>query len=279
MSTNANKSEPQNLKREHKIVSQEEWIAARKKLLKKEKEATRLSDQLSAKRRKLPWVKIRKNYFFDAPGGKVTLADLFAGRNQLFVQHFMFGPDWQEGCPSCSFMADHVDGALPHLAARDVTMVAVSRAPLAKIEAFKKRMGWRFNWVSSHGGDFNADFHVSFTKKELAQGKVNYNYTMQEFPSAEAPGLSVFYKDTAGNVFHTYSTYGRGVDVLMGTYRILDLVPKGRDEDQLSFAMEWVRYHDRYGTNQFADADKPYWPETASPSSATCCCEPAEARK
>jgi predicted dithiol-disulfide oxidoreductase (DUF899 family) len=209
----------------------------------------------------------------------VTLADLFAGRSQLVIQHFMFGPDWQEGCPSCSFMADHTDGMLPHLAARDVTMVAVSRAPLAKIEAFKKRMGWRFKWVSSNGGDFNADFHVSFTEKELAQGKVNYNYTMQEFPSAEAPGLSVFYKDAAGDVFHTYSTYGRGVDVLMGTYRILDLVPKGRDEDHLEFSMAWVRYHDRYGTNEFADADKPYWPETASPSSASCGCESTEARK
>jgi predicted dithiol-disulfide oxidoreductase (DUF899 family) len=279
MSTNAKMSEPQNLKQEHNIVSQEEWLAARKKLLKKEKESTRLLDQLSAERRKLPWMKIKKNYVFDAPGGKVTLADLFAGRSQLVIQHFMFGPDWQEGCPSCSFMADHTDGMLPHLAARDTTMVAVSRAPLAKIEAFKKRLGWRFNWVSSNGGDFNADFHVFFTEKELAQGIVNYNYTMQEFPSAEAPGLSVFYQDPGGDVFHTYSTYGRGVDVLMGTYRFLDLVPKGRDEDHLEFSMAWVRYHDRYGTNEFADADKPYWPETASPSSASCGCESAEARK
>jgi predicted dithiol-disulfide oxidoreductase (DUF899 family) len=278
MSTNANKTEPQNLKRDHNIVSPEEWIAARKELLKKEKEATRLSDAVSAERRQLPWVKVNKNYVFDAPGGKVTLADLFAGRTQLVIQHFMFGPDWQEGCPSCSFMADHVDGALPHLAARDVTMAAVSRAPMAKIEAFKKRMGWRFQWVSSFGGDFNADFQVSFTEEELARGQVNYNYTMQEFPSAEAPALSVFYKDADGGIFHTYSTYGRGVEVLMGTYRILDLVPKGRDEDHLSFEMEWVRHHDRYGTNQFADADRPYWPETASPSSASCCCESAEAR-
>ena len=218
-------SEPQNLKREHNIVSQEEWISARQELLKKEKESVRLRDQLSAERRKLPWAKVKKNYVFDAPGGKVTLADLFAGRNQLVIYHFMFGPDWQEGCPSCSFVSDHLDGALPHLAARDVTMVIVSRAPLAKIEAFKKRMGWRFKWVSSYGGDFNADFHVSFTEEEIAQGKVNYNYTMQEFPSAEAPGLSVFYKDAAGGVFHTYSTYGRRVELLMGTYRILDLVP------------------------------------------------------
>jgi len=269
-------SESRDLKEKHKIVSQKEWIAARKELLKKEKEATRLRDKLAAERRELPWVKVDKNYVFDAPGGKVTLADLFAGRRQLVIQHFMFGPDWQEGCPSCSYMADHTDGMLPHLAARDVTMVAVSRAPLAKIEAFKKRLGWHFKWVSSNGSDFNSDFHVSFSKEELAQGKVNYNFTMQEFPSAEAPGLSVFYKDDAGDVFHTYSIYGRGVETVMGTYRILDMVPKGRDEDQLSFAMEWVRHHDKYGTNDFADADRPYWPDTAEPSSANCGCEPGK---
>jgi predicted dithiol-disulfide oxidoreductase (DUF899 family) len=276
MSATTHASAPRKAQRDHKIVSQKEWIAARKELLKKEKEVTHLSDQLSAERRKLPWVKIEKNYVFDAPGGKVTLADLFAGRNQLVIQHFMFGPDWQEGCPSCSFMADHTDGMLPHLAARDVTMVAVSRAPMAKIAAFKKRMGWHFQWVSSQGNDFNHDFHVSFTEEELAQGKVNYNFTMQEFPSAEAPGISVFNKDASGDVFHTYSTYGRGVDVLMGTYRVLDLVPKGRDEDHLDFSMEWVRHHDKYGTNEFADADRPYWPETASPSSATCGCPSTE---
>jgi len=270
MSTKAKVTE--NLEREHTIVSREKWVAARKVLLEKEKESVRLLDQLSAERRQLPWVKIDKNYTFDAPDGKVALADLFAGRSQLVVFHFMFGPDWQEGCPSCSFVSDHFDGPLPHLAARDVTLVAVSRAPLAKIEPFKKRMGWRFRWVSSYGSDFNADFHVSFTEEEMAQGQVNYNYTMQEFPSAEAPGLSVFYKDADGVVFHTYSTYGRGVELLMGTYRILDLVPKGRDEDQLGFAMEWVRYHDRYSTNAFADADKPYWPENSTPSSSTCNC-------
>jgi predicted dithiol-disulfide oxidoreductase (DUF899 family) len=269
-------SEPQDLRKEHKIVSQAEWIAARKELLKKEKESTRVRDELSAARRKLPWVKVEKNYVFDASGGKVTLADLFAGRNQLVIYHFMFGPDWQEGCPSCSFVSDHFDGTLPHLAARGVTMAAVSRAPLAKIEAFKKRMGWRFRWVSSGGCDFNADFHVSFSKEELAQGKVNYNYTMQEFPSAEAPGLSVFYKDADGGIYHTYSTYGRGLEAFMGTYGILDLVPRGRDEDHLGFPMEWVRYHDSYGTNEFADADKPYWPETAT--SKTRCCESAEAK-
>jgi predicted dithiol-disulfide oxidoreductase (DUF899 family) len=261
----------------HSVVSQKEWIAARKELLKKEKEATRMADQLSAERRKLPWVKVEKNYVFDAPGGKMSLADLFAGHSQLVVQHFMFGPDWQEGCPSCSFMADHTDGMLPHLAARDVTMAAISRAPLAKIVGFKKRMGWQFPWVSSYGSDFNHDLHVSFTDEELAQGKVNYNFTMQEFPSAEAPGISVFYKDDAGDVFHTYSTYGRGVDVLMGTYRVLDMVPKGRDEDHLGFSMEWVRHHDKYGTNEFADADRPYWPDTPSQSQPACGCATAEA--
>jgi predicted dithiol-disulfide oxidoreductase (DUF899 family) len=280
MSTRATltEPEPQNLQREHRIVPPEEWIAARKQLLKKEKEATRLGDELAAERRKLPWVKVGKNYVFDAPGGKAALADLFAGRSQLVVYHFMFGPDWQEGCPSCSFVSDHVDGMLPHLAARDVTLAAVSRAPLAKLEAFKKRMGWRFTWVSSYGGDFNADFHVSFTPEERARGKVGYNYVLQEFPSEEAPGLSVFFKDAGGNVFHTYSAYGRGLELLLGTYRILDLVPKGRGEEGLGFSMEWVRYHDSYGTNAFADADKPYWPEAAPRPSTGCGCGSAEAR-
>jgi predicted dithiol-disulfide oxidoreductase (DUF899 family) len=263
MSTNAVISEPESLAREHDIVSQEEWIAARKELLEKEKESTRLRDQLSAARRKLPWVRVTKNYVFDGPDGKKTLAELFEGHSQLVVYHFMFGPDWKEGCPSCSFTCDHIDGALVHLAARDVTVVMVSRARFPKIEAFKKRMGWRFNWVSSHGSDFNYDFHVSFTEDEIAKGKVNYNYTMQEFPSEEAPGISVFYKGTSGPIFHTYSTYGRGVEPLVGTYMILDMVPKGRDEDRLGFTMEWVRYHDRYGTDEFADANKPYWPAEA----------------
>jgi predicted dithiol-disulfide oxidoreductase (DUF899 family) len=261
----------------HPIVSPEEWLLLRKELLRKEKELTRLRDQLNAERRGLPWVQVEKNYVFEAPGGKVTLADLFAGRSQLVIYHFMFGPDWKEGCPSCSFTSDHIDGTLAHLAARDVTIAMVSRAPLDKIEAFKRRMGWRFKWVSSYGSDFNTDFHVSFSKAEMAQGKVNYNYTMQEFPSEEAPGISVFYKDTVGDVFHTYSTYGRGVEPLVGTYMILDMVPKGRDEDRLGFTMEWVRHHDRYGTDTFADANKPYWPATASPPSTTCSCESAEA--
>jgi predicted dithiol-disulfide oxidoreductase (DUF899 family) len=276
MSTNARLTEQRNLIREHKIVSRAEWIAERRELLNKEKESTRLRDELSATRRKLPWVKVEKNYLFDAPGGKVTLSDLFCGRSQLVIYHFMFGPDWKEGCPSCSFTSDHIDGALAHLAARDVTVVMISRAPLAKIEAFKQRMGWRFQWVSSYGSEFNADFHVSFTKEEVARRKVSYNYTMQEFPSEEAPGISVFYKDAGGDLFHTYSTYGRGIEPLVGTYMILDMVPKGRDEDHLSFTMEWVRHHDRYGTDEFADANKPYWPATASPSSATCSCGSGE---
>src|SRR5437867_5169526 len=263
MKTNTIMSEPKNLLREHRVVSREEWTAARKKLLEKEKESTRLRDQLSVERRKLPWMKVEKNYVFDTPAGKKTLADLFDGRSQLVIYHFMFGPDWQEGCPSCSFLSDHMDGDVPHLAARDVTLTMVSRAPLGKIAAFKKRMGWKFNWVSSHGTDFNRDFHVSFTEDEVKE-KVDYNYTLQEFPSQEAPGLSVFYKDETGDVFHTYSTYGRGLDALVGAYVILDMVPKGRDEDHLAFTMEWVRHHDRYGTNVFADADKPYWPEIAS---------------
>ena len=276
MTTQALISEERERLSEHEIVSPEEWLVARKDLLGNEKQLTRLRDKLAAERRALPWVKIDKEYVFDAPEGKVTLADLFAGRGQLVIYHFMFGPNWQEGCPSCSFVSDHIDGALPHLAARDVTMVMVSRAALAKIEAFKKRMGWQFKWVSSQGSDFNGDFHVSFSKDEMAEGEVNYNYTKQEFPSEEAPGLSVFYKGANGDVFHTYSTYGRGVEPLVGTYTILDLVPKGRDEDDLDFSMEWVRHHDRYGTNEFADADRPYWPETASLATASCVCGSTE---
>ncbi|RYD81162.1 MAG: DUF899 domain-containing protein [Verrucomicrobiaceae bacterium] len=263
----------------HPLVSHEEWLVRRKELLKKEKELTRLRDQLSAERRALPWVRVNKEYRFDASGGKVSLSDLFAGRNQLVIYHFMFGPDWQEGCPSCSYVSDHIDGTLPHLAARDVALAVVSRAPLTKLEPFKKRMGWHFNWVSSHDSDFNADFHVSFTKEEMAQGQVNYNYTQQEFPSEEAPGLSVFYKNAAGEIFHTYSTFGRGLEPLLGTYTILDLVPKGRAEDDLHFPMEWVRYHDSYSTGKFADPEKPYWPEVAQASSMSSCgCGAAEAR-
>jgi len=243
-----------------RIVSRNEWLAARKKLLVKEKQLTHQRDAISAERRELPWVKVEKNYVFDGPNGKETLADLFNGKSQLVVYHFMFGPEWNEGCPSCSFSMDHTDGTLVHLAQRDVAFVAVSLAPISKIEAFKKRMGWRFNWVSSYGTDFNYDYHVSFTEEEMAKGKVYYNFDLSEFPSEQAPGVSVFSKDEPGNIFHTYSTYARGTDPLVGTYNYLDLVPNGRSEDGLAFSMSWVRHHDRYDDGYLADAEKPYWP-------------------
>jgi predicted dithiol-disulfide oxidoreductase (DUF899 family) len=233
-------------KMHHPVIATEaEWLAARKDLLTREKEFTRQRDALSAARRKLPMVKIDKKYTFDGPVGKETLADLFDGRSQLIVYHFMFGPGWEEGCKSCSYLADHFDGANWHLRHRDVTFAVVSRAPLSELEPYKKRMGWRFKWVSSHGSDFNFDYHVSFTKEDEAKGKVYYNYGMGEFVSDELPGLSVFYKDANGDIFHTYSTYARGLDILVGTYNFLDLVPKGRDEDPES-TMDWVRRHDQY---------------------------------
>jgi predicted dithiol-disulfide oxidoreductase (DUF899 family) len=250
-----------------KVVTQAEWLAARKELLRKEKELTRLRDDLSRQRRELPWLQVEKQYIFEGPNGKEKLADLFAGRSQLIVYHFMFGPEWQEGCPSCSFLMDHTDGALVHLAQRDVAFVSISRAPFAKIEAFRRRMGWRFPWVSSNGTDFNFDYHVSFTKEEKAKGKVYYNFDMTEFPSEEAPGISIFYKDKNGTIFHTYSAYARGTEIGCGTYSWLDLVPKGRDEDDLPFSMSWVRHHDRYEDDRLADPSRPYWPaQTATGS-------------
>ncbi|MGB7158847.1 MAG: thioredoxin family protein [Tepidisphaeraceae bacterium] len=261
----------------HQVVSREQWVDARRALLEDEKRLTRQREDLARRRRELPWVKVEKNYVFDSPDGKQTLSDLFAGRSQLVVYHFMFNPAWQEGCPSCSLVSDHFDGALPHLAARDVSFTAVSRAPLAKIETFKRRMGWRFHWVSSHGSDFNYDYHVSFAPEQRTRGKVDYNYRIDEFPSEEAPGASVFHKNPSGEIFHTYSTYARGLEPLVGAYTILDLVPKGRDEDALGFSMEWVRHHDRYGTNTFLDADRPYWPPTANPAAATATCPLCEA--
>jgi predicted dithiol-disulfide oxidoreductase (DUF899 family) len=233
---------------QHTIVSQAEWLKARKALLAKEKEFTRARDALSALRRELPWVRIEKTYVFDGPRSKETLADLFDDKSQLIVYHFMLGPDWGAGCPSCSFLADHFDGAAIHLAQRDTALVVVSRAPLAEIETYKKRMGWRFKWVSSHNSDFNFDFHVSFTPEQKAAGKVDYNFAKVEFPSEEAPGLSTFIKDEAGAVFHTYSTYARGLDMLIGAYNFLDFAPKGRDEDALPWTMAWVRRHDEYET-------------------------------
>ena len=245
---------------EHKVVSETEWIAARKELLALEKEFTHQRDAISAERRKLPWVKVENNYVFDTPDGKKTLAELFGKKSQLIVYHFMLGPGWEEGCPSCSFLGDHFDGSLVHLAHRDVAFTAISRAPLKEIEAFKKRMGWRFPWVSSYGSDFNYDYHVSFTKDELAKGQVYYNYTDTQFPSEEAPGASVFYKDKTGGVFHTYSTYGRGLDILLGAYNFLDMTPKGRDEESLKFTMAWVRHHDKYVDGELVDLAKTYTP-------------------
>jgi len=229
----------------HKIVSQEEWTAARVELLGREKELTRMRDELARQRRELPWVRVDKEYLFDAPDGKQTLADLFDGRTQLLVYHFMFDPTWTEGCKSCSFWADNYNDVIPHLAERDVTMVTVSRAPLPTLEAFKQRMEWRFKWVSSLGSDFNRDFQVSFTPEEL-QGDVWYNYAMGKFPEREAPGASVFYRDGEGRIYHTYSCYARGLDAMNGAYQWLDLVPKGRDEAGLPYTMAWLRHHDRY---------------------------------
>ena len=239
----------------HRIVSADEWTRERKAFLAKEKEFTRARDRLSAERRALPWVKVDKAYVFDTPQGKKTLPELFDGRSQLIVYHFMLGPGWEEGCQSCSYLADHFDGATIHLAQRDVTFLAVSRAPLAKIEAFKRRMSWKFPWVSSSGNDFNFDFHVSFKEDEVGKN-VEYNYERQEIDSDEMPGASVFYKDETGAVFHTYSAYARGLDILVGAYNFLDLTPKGRDEDALPWTMAWVRHHDKY--------------EGAKPSH--CCC-------
>lgn len=225
----------------HPVVSQEQWLAERRKLLARERELTHLRDQVARERRALPWVRVEKAYAFATPDGRRTLADLFEGRRQLMVQHFMLAPGWKEGCASCSFMADHTDGMNVHLAHRDITFVAVSRAPLVEIERFRRRMGWRFRWVSSFGGDFNHDFHVSFAPEEA---EVYYNYDTQPFECEELPGISVFYKDDAGEVYHTYSTYRRGVEAMMGTYTLVDLTPKGRDERE--GGMAWVRHHDRY---------------------------------
>jgi predicted dithiol-disulfide oxidoreductase (DUF899 family) len=230
----------------HLVVSKDRWIAERRALLAREKELTRLRDQIARERRALPWVRLEKDYVFDTPEGPRSLADLFEGRRQLLVQHFMLGPGWEQGCPSCSYMADHIGGMKIHLEHRDVSLLVVSRAPLAEIERFRQRMGWDFRWVSSNRNAFNRDFGVSFTPEEMARGEVAYNYTTQPFPSEEAPGISVFFRDDAGQVFHTYSTYGRGVEVMMGTYHLLDLTPIGRNEDKLEHTMAWVRHHDRY---------------------------------
>lgn len=231
----------------HKIATREEWLTARLELLEAEKELTRRSDELARRRQALPWVRLDKAYRFETREGTASLADLFGGRHQLLVQHFMLGPGWEQGCPSCSFMADHADGMLVHLAHRDTSFAAISRAPLVEIERYRKRMGWRFQWASSYGSDFNRDFGVSFTPDEVAAGELRYNYRVSSSNvNDELPGISAFYRDDDGTVFHTYSAYGRGVEVMMGTYRMLDLTSRGRDERDVPNKMEWVRRHDEY---------------------------------
>jgi predicted dithiol-disulfide oxidoreductase (DUF899 family) len=230
----------------HRVVSREEWIEARKAHLDHEKEYTRARDRLSAERRALPWVRVDKAYSFDGPNGQVTLADLFKGRSQLVVQHFMFAPDWDEGCKSCSFWADGFERIIPHLAARDTTLVAISRAPLQKLNAFRQRMGWTFDWLSSAGNDFNYDFAVSFTPEQIKSGAARYNFGTAGWGSEEAPGLSVFYRDERSDIFYTYSTFARGLDMMNAAYHYLDLTPLGRHEDGLPYPMDWVRHRDQY---------------------------------
>jgi predicted dithiol-disulfide oxidoreductase (DUF899 family) len=227
----------------HMVVSHDDWLAARRDFLKAEKELTHLRDKLARERLALPWERMDKDYVFDTLAGPRSLAELFEGRSQLLVQHFMFAPGWTQGCPSCSFMADHTDGMNLHLANHDVTMVAVSRAPLADIERYRQRMGWQFTWVSSFGSTFNYDFRVSFTPEEIASGHIDYNFGQWQETGEEWPGVTAFYKDEDGQVFRTYSTFGRGVEVMMGTYAMLDLMPKGRNETE---GMDWLRRHDRY---------------------------------
>lgn len=230
----------------HRVVTREEWIRERMEHLAREKEFTRLRDQLSRERRELPWVKVDKPYVFDGPNGPESLSDLFQGRSQLIVQHFMFDPSWDEGCKSCSFWVDNFDGIDVHLNHRDVSFALISRAPLATIEQYRARMGWRLKWLSSEHTDFNRDYHVSFTPEELERGQAYYNYRHGSFSGGEAPGLSVFHKDDDGTLYHTYSCYARGLDMLNGAYHLMDLVPKGRDEAGLPYTMAWLRHHDRY---------------------------------
>ncbi|MCI0619079.1 thioredoxin family protein [bacterium] len=229
---------------EHKVVSKQEWLAARKDFLAKEKEFTRLRDELTQERRNLPWVKVEKEYIFDGPNGKETLADLFEGRSQLIIYHFMFGPGWGAGCPHCSHWADNFNGVIVHLNHRDVTFIAVSHASFSELAAYKKRMGWNFKWMSSHDSDFNYDYHVSFTPDQMEKKETVYNFNTQQPPASEMHGVSVFYKDPSGDIFHTYSTYGRGIDMMNVDYQYLDITPKGRDEN--GRGPFWVRRHDEY---------------------------------
>lgn len=231
---------------DHAVVAHDDWLQARLQLLAREKELRRQMDAVAKLRRNLPWEQVKTDYVFDTKTGKQRLADLFNGRSQLLVYHFMLGPGWPEGCKSCSYLADHFDPMLVHLAHRDVNFLVVSRAPMAEIEAFQKRMGWQFQWVSSSDNSFNFDYAVSFTPEQIERGESHYNYGKQTFPIAEAPGLSAFYRDKTGVIYHTYSTYARGLDVCVGVYNFLDLAPKGRDEEGFKNPMDWVRHHDRY---------------------------------
>ena len=231
---------------DHQIVSHDEWIAARRRFLAKEKEFTRLRDELSRERRELPWEHVKKEYLFEAEHGRETLADLFGKHTQLIVYHFMYAPDWDIGCRSCSFWADNFNGITPHLAQRDVSLVAVSRAPLAKLQAQARRLGWTFKWVAAVGDDFNYDYNVSFSPESLGRGEALYNYGTQKINhSTEMPGISAFFRD-GDQIFHSYSTYARGLDMLNAAYHYLDIAPKGRDEDELSFPQEWVKHRIAY---------------------------------
>jgi predicted dithiol-disulfide oxidoreductase (DUF899 family) len=230
----------------HQVVSRQQWIEARKAFMAREKELTRAREAVSEQRRNLPWVKIDKNYVFDGSSGKVTLGELFKGRRQLVVQHVMFKPEWEAACKSCSFWADGFERMVPHLAARDTAMVAISLAPVEKLEAFKLRMGWTFDWFSSGGNDFNYDYGVSFTPEQIKAGEAKYNYGTTPLYGPELPGISVFYRDEAGNIFHTYSTYARGLDMMNAAYHYLDLTPLGRHEEGLPYPMDWVRLRDQY---------------------------------
>jgi predicted dithiol-disulfide oxidoreductase (DUF899 family) len=253
---------------QHKIVSRSEWLAARKALLAKEKEQTRLRDQLAKERRALPWVKVEKNYVFDTPRGKHSLGDLFEGRSQLLVKHFMLAPGQHEGCVGCSFECDHIDATLQHLDHTDVKFVCIARAPLSEIEAFKRRMGWHFDWVSSYGSDFNDDFNASFTLEEIESGEAEYNYRKGKLPLEDLSGFTVFAKSDIGEIFHTYSVFGRGAEEILGTYMLMDLTPKGRDEGPKGNLTDWVRHHDRYGAEGHV-SEVGRWVPAVTPK--TCC--------
>jgi predicted dithiol-disulfide oxidoreductase (DUF899 family) len=267
-------AESKETSRSPKVVSRSEWLAAREQLLAREKQLTHEYDAVAAARRALPWVHVEKNYLFDGPRGQVALADLFESRSQLIVRHFMFGPGWGEGCVGCSFLADHIDGARLHLEQHDVSFVAISRAPYREIAEFQQRMGWRFRWFSSYSSDFNFDYHVSFRPEEIATGKVYHNFAQREAVSEERAGISVFCRDSAGNVFHAYSTYGRGDELLVGAYMYLDLTPKGRNETARGNLTDWVRHHDRYDAGGSVDEQGRYVaPAAAKPG---CCAESAK---